>query len=228
MERKLKVLWWGVLVILIILAVWKLFLPSGSRAYIDKVESSREIIVYVTGAVQNPGLVHLPLDARLNDALQQVTILPTANLEALNPAEKLKDGQKIVVPYLPLPVAESPESGNSTMSAGSIGSAGSAGSSGSSGSSGSAAGSLSTGVSGGGVSGSGTMVTVVDDGKININTASAEELDKLPGIGPALAERIIQYRTENGPFAVPEDLQNVSGIGPKTYEKMAPMVKTWP
>ena len=49
---------------------------------------------------------------------------------------------------------------------------------------------------------------------VNINTAAAEELDVLPGIGPALAGRIIAYREEHGPFTAVEDLLEVSGIGP--------------
>ncbi|MCR5005519.1 MAG: helix-hairpin-helix domain-containing protein [Clostridiales bacterium] len=55
---------------------------------------------------------------------------------------------------------------------------------------------------------------------VNINTASAEELTSLSGIGTAYAERILQYRAENGPFAAPEDLMNVKGIGEKTFEKI--------
>ena len=48
---------------------------------------------------------------------------------------------------------------------------------------------------------------------MNVNTAGAEELDTLPGIGPVLAQRIIDYRQANGPFETPEDLLDVSGIG---------------
>lgn len=55
---------------------------------------------------------------------------------------------------------------------------------------------------------------------ININTAGTSELDKLPGIGPALAARIIAYREKNGPFGSIEDITKVSGIGPSLLEKI--------
>jgi len=58
------------------------------------------------------------------------------------------------------------------------------------------------------------------DARININTASAVELTDLPGIGPVIAQRIIDYREEHGPFAAPEDIMGVSGIGEKTFEKL--------
>lgn len=59
---------------------------------------------------------------------------------------------------------------------------------------------------------------------IDINTASAADLDGLPGIGQALAQRIIEYRTSNGAFKSPEDLRNVKGIGPALFEKIAPLI----
>ena len=55
---------------------------------------------------------------------------------------------------------------------------------------------------------------------ININTASATELEALPGIGEVLAATIVQYRTENGPFASVDQLEDVSGIGPSTLEEI--------
>lgn len=61
-------------------------------------------------------------------------------------------------------------------------------------------------------------------GPVNINTATLEELDTLPGIGPAIAGRIIDYRQKNGPFDKIEDIQNVSGIGPATFEKLKPLI----
>jgi competence protein ComEA len=54
--------------------------------------------------------------------------------------------------------------------------------------------------------------------KININTASAEELAQLKGVGPSHAAKIVAYREKNGPFKMPEDLVQVSGIGHKTFE----------
>ena len=54
--------------------------------------------------------------------------------------------------------------------------------------------------------------------KININTASAEELAQLKGIGPSHAAKIVAYREKNGPFKMPEELMQVSGIGQKTLE----------
>ena len=56
--------------------------------------------------------------------------------------------------------------------------------------------------------------------KININTANADALDTLPGIGPVKAQRIIEYREKNGEFEVIEDIMNVDGIGRKTFENL--------
>jgi len=63
-------------------------------------------------------------------------------------------------------------------------------------------------------------------GQVNINTATPEELGLLPGVGEKVSQRIIEYRTINGPFQTSEDLKNVKGIGDKMFEKLAGMVKT--
>jgi len=63
---------------------------------------------------------------------------------------------------------------------------------------------------------------------ININTASATELDTLPGIGPTTAQKIIDYRQQNGPFLAKEDIVNVSGIGPGTYERIKDLITVGP
>lgn len=73
----------------------------------------------------------------------------------------------------------------------------------------------------------GAIVDQGEGGKINLNLASVEQLDTLPGIGPAYAERIIAYREEHGGFSNIEELQDIVGIGPKTYEKLKDMVCTY-
>jgi competence protein ComEA len=57
-------------------------------------------------------------------------------------------------------------------------------------------------------------------GPVNINTASAEELAKLPGIGPKIAEDIVKYRKENGDFKTTKDITKVKGVGDKKYESI--------
>lgn len=235
LERKFQYAWWGILGILVALAFWKFILPNNSTMILDKGENNREIVVYVSGAVEKPGLVSLPVDARLNDALEEVKPLPEANIELINPAERLKDGQKIIVPYKPMPqpVMVVPEQSQGQVVQGQA--------------------VQGQAVQGQAVQGQATQAQVaqgqmvqgqapqgqmvaypnqvypsVTSNLININTADAKELQELPGIGPVLAERIIQYRMEHGYFARPEDLKRVSGIGDKTFEKMAPMVTVGP
>ncbi len=65
---------------------------------------------------------------------------------------------------------------------------------------------------------------MVNDGKININTASKELLMEINGIGESLATRIVEYRTQNGPFESIEEIVNVSGIGQKKLENMRDMI----
>jgi len=64
--------------------------------------------------------------------------------------------------------------------------------------------------------------------KININTATVEELQALPGVGPTIAQRIVEYRQAYGPFQKVEDLLNIKGIGEKKLEKIKPLVEVVP
>lgn len=70
----------------------------------------------------------------------------------------------------------------------------------------------------------GTPSPLLGEDLVDINSASQEELEQLPGIGPTLAERIIAYREENGPFARIEDIVNVSGIGSATYDEIKDLI----
>lgn len=70
----------------------------------------------------------------------------------------------------------------------------------------------------------GTPSPLAGEDLVDINTASLEELDKLPGIGPSIAQRIIDYRTTNGPFASINDIVNVAGIGSATFAEIRDLI----
>lgn len=80
-------------------------------------------------------------------------------------------------------------------------------------------GDLSTGTSGGG---DGSQEA---GGQLDLNTATAEQLEALPGIGPVTAQSIVAWREEHGRFTVVEELQEIGGIGPKTFQKLSPLVR---
>ena len=73
-----------------------------------------------------------------------------------------------------------------------------------------------------------TEAPVISSELININFASQAELELLPGIGPTTALKIIQYREQNGPFLATEDIINVPGIGPGTYERIKDLITVGP
>lgn len=158
------------------------------------------VVVHVAGQVHDPGIVELPGRARVHQALTAAGgPAPEADLAALNLAAPVSDGQQIYVPAH----GEEPR----TPPAGSVPS-GTGGSGGSAGHGGSG----------------GDRHADNAGGPVDINTADAATLQNLPGIGPALAERILTHRDQHGPFTAVDDLMAVSGIGPATLTRLRDQV----
>ncbi|MFB9715962.1 ComEA family DNA-binding protein [Arthrobacter methylotrophus] len=152
------------------------------------------ITVHVAGAVKNPGVVTLPVGARVVDAIGAAGGAdPAAELNRLNLAAVVQDAAKIHVPLPgePASSADGPAPGAAVNEA--------------------------TESRNPGTGSSAAR-------KINLNTATAEELDSLPKVGPVLAKRIVEWRQQHGPFAAVEDLDAVDGVGPKMLETLLPLV----
>lgn len=170
--------------------------------------TSGPVAVHVAGHVKKPGFYTLDRGGRISDALK-LAGGPTqdADLDAINLAAKLEDGVQIYVPSkketkaAPSPqairtISKSPTPGPASQRV-------------------IAASSQQTG----------SKLTVPGDGSVNINTAGSAELQRLPGVGPATAEKILKHRAANGPFKAAEELMDVKGIGPAKLEKMRPFVE---
>ena len=154
----------------------------------DKQEDTT-ITVYVSGEVNSPGLVELPSDSRIADAIKDCgDFTPLADKTKINLAQKLTDGMQIQVSSK-TPVNNSNEQVNDTNS-------------------------------------NSPSNNNSSSNLININTATKEDLDTLPGIGPATAQKIIDYRQEHGNFSSIEDIKNVKGIGEAKFSKMQDKICT--
>lgn len=158
------------------------------------------VVVHVTGAVTEPGVVTLAAGARVVDAIAAAGgALPEADLARLNLARLLADGEQLYLPRQGEEVADSP-AGAGTWSTSADGAAAAGGTAGeASGEARRSARSAQAAQSG--------------SGAVSINQAGAKELESLPGIGPALAQRIVDHRAEHGPFASVDQLREVPGIG---------------
>lgn len=168
--------------------------PAGEPIMLQPAPTKEPIAVHIIGAVPRPGLYEFAEGARIQDAINAAGgLLTSANVETINLAALLEDGQQLSIPYK---AGEEPsvtsEDGSTTDDDSLV-----------------LPGSTET------PDASGTDIELV-----NINTASVEELDSLDGIGPTIAQRIIDYREENGPFQTIEDILNVSGIGPSTFDQI--------
>ena len=162
--------------------------PRGRPVTLDAPPTNAPLEVHVVGAVLRPGVYILLEGSRVQDAVSAAGGLSAdADLDSLNLAAKLEDGQQLDVPNLSGAARTAvPTTGFRVLPAGS---------------------------------------TATPSGdQININTASAEQLETLPGIGPTIAQNIVTYRIAHGPFAHIEDIMNVAGIGPATFDNIKDLI----
>ena len=157
------------------------FDTSVKESSSENEDQAAEVVVYVCGEVNDPGVYHLPNKSRVCDAIESAGgMTDDAGRDFWNLASEVYDSQMIYVP-----TKEEVESGNVPKP-----------------------------------DTENTDVSSGDSSKININTASKEELMTLAGIGESKADNIIKYRQENGSFSSVEDLTNVSGIGESIFNKI--------
>ncbi|WP_172120772.1 helix-hairpin-helix domain-containing protein [Actinomyces faecalis] len=158
----------------------------------------RQLVVHVAGAVAAPGVVVLQPGARVANAIDAAGgATADADTDQLNLARPLSDGEQVRVPRAGEDVstwAQQPAGAGAGR-----------------------AGTTAGGQTGEQQAGSPDHQA---DGLINLNTAEAAALENLPGIGPALAERIVSHREAHGPFTAVEDLLNVPGIGRAKLEAL--------
>jgi competence protein ComEA len=147
------------------------------------------VVVHVAGAVTQPGVVELKAGARVIDAVEAAGgALATADLDRMNLAAELTDGQRVLVQNVGDPPAPGPAPGDPSGS--------------------------STGAAPGETPG----------GLLDLNTATSEQLEELPGIGPVLAEAILSERERRGGFRNVLELRDVRGIGEKRFADLVDLV----
>ncbi len=168
------------------------------------------IMVQVGGAVNRPGLYQLWAGARVYEAIQQAGgFTGQADQEAVNLAAVLEDGQKVAVPTIPAePSAPQPASAPPPSLP--VAAAGSP-----------PAPPAAPRPTQPADSGSPSSRQVV---LVNLNTATQQDLERVPGIGPVIAQRILRYRAQYGAFRRIEELMLIKGIGPKKMEQIRPYV----
>lgn len=177
--------------------------PRPARVFVD-----------VAGAVRRPSLYVLPKGSRVMQALLAAGgPAADADIDAVNLAEPVTDGEKVFVPKrgaVPKAAASS-DTGSATPAVTAR----------------SAAASGSGGKAAKGSKGAGSHSSKInaDSGEqIGLNSASLEELERLPGVGPSMAAKILAYRQQSGGFAKIDDLTLVPGFGPKKLAKLTPFV----
>jgi competence protein ComEA len=164
---------------------------SGAPAATTPATTPVAIVVHVAGAVASPGVYTLPAAVRVGDAVTAAGgATAEGDLDALNLAASVVDGQRVYVPRLGEVDPASVPSGAGSAAAADGGPTG----------------------------------TVAPSGPVDLNTATAAELELLPGVGPSTAGAIVDDRTRNGPFPTVDDLDRVPGIGPAKLEALRELV----
>ena len=173
--------------------------------------------VHVAGAVNNPGVYTLPAQGRAVDAIAAASgAAADADLDRVNLAGTLSDGVQIYVPHrgeTAAPAQIQPNGGTANAGQGNA-----------------ANGAAQNGASQGGTQPQPARTLTASgsaqkgSSPVNINTATAEELQSLPRIGPAMAQRIIAWREAHGGFRSVDELDAVPGIGPSMLENLRPLV----
>lgn len=163
------------------------------------INDNEKIYVYITGEVNNPGIVVLPIGSRIVDAIDCAGgITQKADIMKVNLVYMLQDGMKVNIPSS-IELKNNPNFEYITMSSGDE-------------------------KNDSNIKKATTVDTKSESAfkvsNVNINTATQTELETLPGIGPSLALKIINYRKENGKFKSIEELKSVNGIGENKYEEI--------
>ena len=165
----------------------------------EVINDNEKIYVYITGEVNNPGIVVLPIGSRIVDAIDcSGGITQKADIMKVNLVYMLQDGMKVNIPSS-IELKNNPNFEYITMSSGDE-------------------------KNDSNIKNATTVDTKSESAfkvsNVNINTATQTELETLPGIGPSLALKIINYRKENGKFKSIEELKSVNGIGENKYEEI--------
>lgn len=160
--------------------------PTDPSAAPPGLVGADEVTVHVAGAVGRPGLVRLPVGARVADAVRLAGgLVLDADPGALNLARPVVDGERLDVPRL---------------------------------------GDVEPGAVGPGAAAGDTGGAQREDGTLDLNLATLTELQELPGVGPVLAQRILDWRDDNGPFTEVGQLREVAGIGEARFQELADRV----
>ena len=178
-------------------------LQSAQGAVTSKATQAKTVRVQVSGAVLEPGIYDLPANCRVEEAIAAAGgLTENADSERVNLVRKVRDGMQIRVPVQNAARTNRTQSKNAQAKSG--------------------LGESVLGKSGGAKVGSGRNNSMMQS--VRINSASASELQQLPGIGPALAQRIVETRN-NGRFTSADDLLRVPGIGKAKLAKLRDYVE---